>query len=190
MRGNAAILLLIMFFMILFFLIAGGCLGEDENNPKSAGCGFERTVRITEPGQIKEAVQRGPVLLMAGSSKDPEYMAEAAVFEELSEKYEGFATVVCIDSDQDPDFAKRFLGRGNEEKMASCVILNIERGMYLYMREDGEVTPEYPDASFTGFAEKKVLEKTLNHAIRYREDDFLKEFEDRNNETAENKEAE
>ncbi|AKB23812.1 Putative thiol:disulfide oxidoreductase involved in cytochrome C-type biogenesis [Methanosarcina sp. MTP4] len=178
MKGNAAILL-----MILFFLIACGCIEENENNPNSSGCGFERIVQVTEPGQIKEATQQGPVLLMAGSSKDPEYMAQAAVFEELAEEYEGRATVLCVDSDQDPDLAKRFLGRKDEKKLASCVILNIGRGMYLYMLEDGDVTPEYPSASFSGFTEKEVLERTLDHAVRLREEDFLKEFEERNNKT-------
>lgn len=166
MRGSATIQLL-----ILFFIIACGCLEEDENNPSSSGCGFERTVQITKPGQIKEATQQGPVILMAGSSKDPEYMAQAAVFEELLEEYEGVATGLCIDSEQDPNLAKRFLGRKDEKKLASCVILNIERGMYLYMLEDGDVTPEYPSASFSGFTEKEVLERTLDHAVRHREED-------------------
>ncbi len=169
MRGSATIQLL-----ILFFAIACGCLGEDENNPNISGCGFERIAQITEPGQIKEATQQGPVLLMAGSSKDPEYMAQASVFEELAEEYEGRTTVLCVDSDQDPDLAKRFLGRKEEKKLASCVILNIERGMYIYMLEDGNVTPEYPSASFTGFTEKEVLKRTLDHAIGLREEDSQK----------------
>jgi hypothetical protein len=169
MRRNAAILLL-----ILFFLLACGCVEEKENNPNSSGCSFEQTIKITEAGQIKEATQQGPVLLMAGSSKDPEYMAQAALFGELSEEYEGVATVLCIDSDQNPDLAKRFLGRKDEKKLASCVILNIERGMYLYMQENGNVSPEYPTASFSGFTEKEVLEKTLDHAVRLREEDFQK----------------
>ena len=169
MKGNAAILLL-----IFFIFIACGCIEEKENNPDSSGCGFERIAQITEPGQIKEATQQGPVLLMAGSSKDPEYIAQAAVFEELAEEYEGRATVLCVDSDQDPDLAKRFLGRKDEKKLASCVILNIERGMYLYMLEDGNVTPEYPSASFSGFTEKEVLERTLDHAVRLREEDSQK----------------
>lgn len=169
MKGNAAILLL-----ILSFFIVCGCIEEKENNPDSSGCGFERIAQITEPGQIKEATQQGPVLLMAGSSKDPEYIAQAAVFEELAEEYEGRATVLCVDSDQDPDLAKRFLGRKDEKKLASCVILNIERGMYLYMLEDGNVTPEYPSASFSGFTEKEVLERTLDHAVRLREEDSQK----------------
>ena len=179
MRGNAAILLLIM-----FYLIACGCVEENENNPNSSGCGFEGIMQITEPGQIKEATKQGPVLLMAGSSTDPEFIAQAAVFEELSEEYEGVATVLCVDSDQDPDLAKRFLRRKDEKKLASCVILNIEHGMYLYMLEDGNVTPEYPSASFSGYTEKEVLERTLDHAVRLREEDFLKEFEERNNKTA------
>jgi thioredoxin 1 len=169
MKGNAAILLL-----ILSFFIVCGCIEEKENNPDSSGCGFERIVQITEPGQIKEAIQRGPALLMAGSSKDPEYIAQAAVFEELAEEYEGRATVLCVDSEQDPDLAKRFLGRKDEKKLASCVILNIERGMYLYMLEDGNVTPEYPSASFSEFTEKEVLERTLDHAVRLREEDSQK----------------
>lgn len=151
-------------FLISLSLFPAGCL---EENPKNSSYTSKQIGLITEDTRINESLQKGPVLLMVGSSQNPVCMSQAAIFEEIAIEYESKATVIYIDSDTNPELAGHYQGK-NREGPDSCVILNFKNGDYLYVGAEGEVTPEYPEGAFRGFTEKQALEKPLKEAVKIR----------------------
>ena len=157
------ILLLILLTVVLFM---AGCTGKTlENSTNSQGYLEKNTViKVNQLEQINTSLKNGPVFLKMGSIWCPACRSMKPILEKLAAEYGGKATIASIDVDKSPELAEYF---GVEGIPDSSVIVGIENGKYVYLKEDGNVSVNRSQARIVGLNDndQKVFEKTLNYAI-------------------------
>ncbi|MBN2488210.1 MAG: thioredoxin [Methanosarcinaceae archaeon] len=151
-----AILLSMLLATALFI---SGCIGS------SSETDVKNVVPVTDMQQINEALEKGPVLLKIGAEWCPPCKNQDFINELLAEEYSGRVIVMQIDADASPELAGWFNIYSIPD---SCVIVNVQDGEYIYMKQDGTTTTERFDARFIGFTEKEQLAETMDHALQLR----------------------
>jgi len=85
------------------------------------------------------------------------------ILNELATEYGGKATIMAADVDQSPKLADYF---GVNSIPDFSVIVDIEKGKYVYMQQDGTVTTSRSQAKIVGLKDKKVFENVLDITIQ------------------------
>jgi len=158
-----------------FFLFSSGCTGLDNSgneaepaevtkNISDSGSGME-LIEVTNLSQIDEALKKGPVVLKLGSKGCIPCGEQEEIFSELLPMYQDSASFMLIDVKQNSGFAEEF---GVRVIPDTCIIMDIEGGKYIYMRQDGSKSQERTSARFLGVTDKETLSETLDKAIESR----------------------
>ena len=158
-----------------FLIFSSGCtdsessdnetdLAEITENVSDSGNGME-LIEVTNLSQIDEALKKGPVVLKLGSKGCIPCGEQEEIFSELLSKYQDSASFMLIDIKQNPEFATEF---GVRVIPDTCIIMDIENGKYMYMRQDGSKSQERTSARFLGVTDKEILSETLEKAIESR----------------------
>lgn len=158
-----------------FLIFSSGCtdsessdnetdLAEITENVSDSGNGME-LIEVTNLSQIDEALKKGPVVLKLGSKGCIPCGEQEEIFSELLPKYQDSASFMLIDIKQNPEFATEF---GVRVIPDTCIIMDIENGKYMYMRQDGSKSQERTSARFLGVTDKEILSDTLEKAIESR----------------------
>lgn len=151
-------------FLCLVALLIGtsGCL---DTNPSSED---STIVTVQDQQQIDEALVSGPVLVDMGFASCPACKIMKPTVEEVSQEYLGKATVMYIDTQENPRVAMSFNVYSVPDMF---VIVDNDSEGYLYMTSDGNITRDRNIARFIGVTGKDVLTKTLDLAIASRQND-------------------
>lgn len=158
-----------------FLIFSSGCTDSDSSdnetdlaeiteNVSDSGNGME-LIEVTNLSQIDEALKKGPVVLKLGSKGCIPCGEQEEIFSELLPKYQDSASFMLIDIKQNPEFATEF---GVRVIPDTCIIMDIENGKYMYMRQDGSKSQERTSARFLGVTDKEILSETLEKAIESR----------------------
>lgn len=158
-----------------FLVFSSGCTDSDSSdnetdlaeiteNVSDSGNGME-LIEVTNLSQIDEALKKGPVVLKLGSKGCIPCGEQEEIFSELLPKYQDSASFMLIDIKQNPEFATEF---GVRVIPDTCIIMDIENGKYMYMRQDGSKSQERTSARFLGVTDKEILSETLEKAIESR----------------------
>ena len=158
-----------------FLVFSSGCIDSDSSdnetdlaeiteNVSDSGNGME-LIEVTNLSQIDEALKKGPVVLKLGSKGCIPCGEQEEIFSELLPKYQDSASFMLIDIKQNPEFATEF---GVRVIPDTCIIMGIENGKYMYMRQDGSKSQERTSARFLGVTDKEILSETLEKAIESR----------------------
>jgi thioredoxin 1 len=119
-------------------------------------------VVVTNLEQINTALKKGPVFLKIGAEWCSPCQKMKPILNELATKYNGKATIMSVDVDKSPKLADYF---GVSSMPDSSVIVGIQNGKYVYMKQNGKVTTDRSQARIVGLNDKKVFEKVLDLAI-------------------------
>lgn len=152
--------LVILLILIIAVLFTAGCT-ETNSTQESHDNGY--VVNTTELGQINTSLEEGPVFLKLGAEWCGPCQKMEPILQELTNKYEGKATIMSVDIDQSPEFIEYF---GVNFIPDSCVIIGIENGKYVYMQEDGNVSKDRFTARILGLRDKQEFEKVLDLALQ------------------------
>ncbi|MCC4768470.1 thioredoxin [Methanosarcina sp. DH1] len=158
-----------------FLVFSSGCIDSDSSdnetdlaeiteNVSDSGNGM-KLIEVTNLSQIDEALKKGPVVLKLGSKGCIPCGEQEEIFSELLPKYQDSASFMLIDIKQNPEFATEF---GVRVIPDTCIIMGIENGKYIYMRQDGSKSQERTSARFLGVTDKEILSETLEKAIESR----------------------
>jgi len=128
----------------------------------SSGTQGKGVVEVTQLSQINTSLKNGPVLLKIGAEWCSPCKEMKPVLEKLATEYAGKATIMSVDIDKSPKLADYF---GVTSIPDSSVIVGIENGKYVYMKQDGKVDKNRFQARFVGVTDKKVFEKVLDLAL-------------------------
>ncbi len=163
-------LLILVIFCFLFF--SSGC--TDVNDSRNESEFAEVTsdvnnsgnkaelVEVTNLSQIDEALNKGPVVLKLGSKECTPCKEQEQVLSELLPMYQGSASFMLIDVNEYPELGTTFEVINIPD---TCIIVSIEDGNYIYMRQDGSKSSERISARFIGVTDKETLSETLDKAI-------------------------
>jgi thiol-disulfide isomerase/thioredoxin len=127
--------------------------------------GEAELVEVTNLSQIDKALIKGPVVLKLGSKGCIPCKEQEEILSELLPMYKDSASIMLIDVKEHPEFAATF---GVRVIPDTCVIINLEDGKYMYMRQDGSESSERANARFLGVVDKETLSETLEKAIESR----------------------
>jgi thioredoxin-like negative regulator of GroEL len=153
-----------LFLCIVALLISfSGCL--DNGTGSSAN---STVVDVQDLQQIDEALVSGPVLVDIGFASCPACKIMKPAIEEISQEYAEKATVMYIDTRENPGVAVAFDVYSVPDMF---VIVNSSSEGYLYMTPEGDITRDRNIARFIGVTEKAVLTKTLDMAIASRQNE-------------------
>jgi thiol-disulfide isomerase/thioredoxin len=119
-------------------------------------------VEATELGQVNTSLQEGPVFLRLGAEWCSKCRSMKPIIKELAAEYEGKATIMSVDLDQNPELGTYF---GVKYIPDSFVIVGIEDGEYVYMQEDGNVSKDRSQARIVGLKSKQAFEKLLDLSL-------------------------
>jgi thioredoxin 1 len=140
--------LVILLILLVSVLFTAGCGEKTPKNSTSSEGGMENNiVVITQLDQINTSLQKTPVFVKIGTIWCPDCRSLKPVIERLAAEYQGKATFATINADKYPELAEYF---GVERIPNSFVIVGIENGTYVYMREDGNVSTDISQARFVG----------------------------------------
>ncbi len=121
-----------------------------------------KVVQVTSLEQINTSLKQGPVLMKIGSKHCGPCQAMRPMLKELATEYRGKATIVSIDITDSPDLATYFeIGYVPD----TTLIMGIENGEYVYLKEDGTLTKDRLQAKIRGQMEKDVYENRINLAL-------------------------
>lgn len=149
-----------IFFCIMVLLIGtSGCL--DTNSQENS-----TVVNVQDRQQIDVALVSGPVLVDMGFASCPACKVMKPTIEAISREYMGKATVMYIDTQENPRVAMGFNVYSVPDMF---VIVGTDPEGYLYMTSDGNITKDRNIARFIGVTEKRILTKTLDLAISSRQ---------------------
>jgi thiol-disulfide isomerase/thioredoxin len=152
-----------LFLCIVAILIGtSGCLDTNTSQENST------VVNVLDQQQIDEALVSGPVLVYMGFASCPACKIMKPTLEEISQEYLGKATVMYIDTHENPRVAMGFNVYSVPDMF---VIVGNDSEGYLYMTSDGNITRDRNIARFIGVTEKDVLTKTLDLAIASRQNE-------------------
>ena len=161
--------LVLLPILLILVLFTAGCSEETLKNSTSSAVSMEKNavVKITKLEQINTSLEKGPVFIRMGSKWCPHCWSMKPILENLSAEYQGKATIASIDVDQNRDLADYF---GVEGIPDSFVIVGIENGKYVYLKEDGNVSMNRSQAKFFGLNEttgpnEETFEKVLDFAL-------------------------
>ncbi len=149
-----------LFLCIVALLIgASGCLDADPSSENGT------VVNVQDLQQIDQALVSGPVFVSMGFASCPACKIMKPTIEEISQEYTGKATIMYIDTRENPQVARGFNVYSVPDMF---VILNNDSEGYLYMASDGNITRDRDIARFIGVTDKGTLLKTLDMAIASR----------------------
>jgi thioredoxin 1 len=130
----------------------------------STGTGSTGTVvEVTQLEQINTALQKGPVFLKLGAEWCAYCQKMKPIMQEMATEYKGKATIMSADVDKSPKLADYF---GVSSMPDSCVIVGVQNGQYVYMKQNGQVTTDKSQATIIGLYSKGVFEKVINLALQ------------------------
>lgn len=146
-----------LFLCIVAILIgSSGCLDTETSQENST------VVNVVDQQQIDDALVSGPVFVDMGFASCPACKIMKPTIEEISQEYAGKATVMYIDTRENPGVAMDFDVYSVPDMF---VIVGNDPEGYLYMTSEGDITRDRDIARFIGVTEKDVLTKTLDLAI-------------------------
>ncbi len=149
-----------LFLCIIALLIGtSGCLDADPSSENST------VVNVQDMQQIDQALVSGPVFVSMGFASCPACKVMKPTIEDISKEYMGKATIMYIDTRENPQVAMGFNVYSVPDMF---VILNNDPEGYLYMTYDGNITRDRDIARFIGVTGKETLAKTLDIAITLR----------------------
>lgn len=154
---------LILLTLVLF---AAGCTEKalENNSTNSQNISVKDVVvEATQLEQINASLEKGPVLVKMGAEWCESCQEMGPILDQLAAEYGNRVTVMSIDIDRSPNLSKYF---GMNFIPDISVIVGIEKGEYVYMREDGNIATDRFKARILGTVDKSVLEKTLNFALK------------------------
>ncbi len=152
-----------LFLCIVALLIGvSGCLDTNSSSENSA------VVAVQDQQQIDEALVSGPVFVDMGFASCPACKIMKPTIEEISQEYLGKATVMSIDTRENPIVAMTFDVYSVPDMF---VIVDNDSEGYLYMTSDGNLTRDRNIARFIGVTEKELITKTLDLAIASRQNE-------------------
>ncbi|WP_292389867.1 thioredoxin family protein [Methanosarcina sp. UBA5] len=157
-----SVLLLILLVLVLF---TAGCGEKIPKNSTSSEASTEiSVVAITQLEQVNTSLQKNPVFVKIGSRWCPECRSLKPVLDKLAVEYQGKATIAAIDADKNPELAEYFKVEFIPD---SFVIVGIENGTYVYMRENGNVSTDRYQARFVGRndTDEEMFKKVLDLAL-------------------------
>lgn len=147
---------------VAILISASGCLDTNTSQENST------VVNVLDQQQIDEALVSGPVFVDMGFASCPACKVMKPTIEEISQEYLGKATVMYIDTQENPRVAMSFNVYSVPDMF---VIVDNDSEGYLYMTSDGNITRDRNIARFIGVTEKDVLTKTLDLAIASRQNE-------------------
>lgn len=147
---------------VAILISASGCLDTNTSQENST------VVNVLDQQQIDEALVSGPVFVDMGFASCPACKIMKPTLEEISQEYLGKATVMYIDTHENPRVAMSFNVYSVPDMF---VIVGNDSEGYLYMTSDGNITRDRNIARFIGVTEKDVLTKTLDLAIASRQNE-------------------
>lgn len=156
--------LVILLILLAAVLFTAGCTEDTKENSKnSQETQKENTVvNATQLEQINTSLQEGPVLVKIGAEWCGPCQAMKPILKDLAAEYSGKITVMSIDMDQSPDLAAYFeIGYIPD----TFLIVGIENGEYMYMKEDGSASKDRLQARILGQMEKEEYEKLIDVAL-------------------------
>jgi thioredoxin 1 len=118
---------------------------------------------LTKLDQINTALGKGPVFLKIGAEWCEYCQQLKPIVQEMATEYQGKVTIMSSDVDKSPQIADYF---GVESMPDSCVIVGVNNGQYVYMKQNGQTTTDRSQARIIGFNSKDVFEKVINLAIK------------------------
>lgn len=152
-----------LFLCIVAILIgSSGCLDTDTSQENST------VVNVLDLQQIDDALVAGPVLVDMGFASCPACKIMKPTVEDISQEYLGKATVMYIDTRENPSVAMVFDVYSVPDMF---VIVGNDSEGYLYMTYDGNITRDRNIARFIGVTDKDVLTRTLDLAIASRQNE-------------------
>jgi len=137
------------------------CSSSSPTNPENS---TKNVVEVTQLSQINTSLKSGPVLLKIGAEWCSPCKQIKPILSSLATEYAKTATIMSIDIDKSPKLEEYF-GVGSIPD--TCVIVGIENGKYVYMKQDGKVDTDRFKARILGLQDKKVFEKVLDLALSY-----------------------
>lgn len=166
---------IVLLILLAAVLITAGCIedtnsGDDTNSPKVGNNSAdiqeaqkEGTVtNITQLEEINTSLQNGPVLVKIGAEWCGPCQAMKPILKDLATEYDGKITVASIDIDQSPELAAYFdIGYIPD----TSLIVSIENGEYVYMKEDGSVSKDRLQARILGQMEEEQYKKLIDLAL-------------------------
>lgn len=155
----------ILLILLTAMLFTAGCTGKTSENstgPQIAQ-GKSDVIEATQLEQINASLQKGPVLLKIGAEWCGPCQEMKPILKELASEYGGRVTVMSIDVDQSPKLADYF---GVIVVPDSSVIVGIDNGEYVYMREDGSLSKERFKARILKLKDKELFEQVLDSALK------------------------
>jgi len=147
-------------WIVIVLISSSGCLSINSSLNNST------VTNVQDRQQIDEALVAGPVLVEIGFASCPACKIMKPIIEEISHEYSGKATVMYIDSRENPKLAASFNVYSVPDMF---VILNNDSEGYLYMTSDGNIAKNREMARFIGVTQKKAITKTLEMAIELRQ---------------------
>jgi thioredoxin-like negative regulator of GroEL len=156
---------LLVLTVLAAMLFTAGYAEMNLGSQKSPQAVSEKSIGIEENNleKINTSLLKGPVFLKIGSDWCGPCQEMKPALNELTTEYQGKATIISVDVDQNPELAEYF---GVSSIPDSTVIVKIENGKYVYMQEDGNLTKDRFKARILGLMDKETCEKVLNYALQ------------------------
>ncbi len=158
--------LVILLILLAAVLFTAGC--TEGNNPEEKVTNNQEVkkegtvVDVTTLEQINTSLQQGPVLVKIGAEWCGPCQAMKPILKDLADEYDGKVTITSIDIDQSPDLSAYF---GIGYVPDTSLVVGIENGDYVYMKEDGNVSKDRLQARILGQMDKEVYENLINVAL-------------------------
>jgi len=156
--------LVILLILLAAVLFTAGCTEDTKENSTNPQEIQEKStvVEVTQLEQINTSLREGPVLVKIGAEWCDPCQAMKPILKDLAAEYNGKATIMSIDIDQSLDLASYFeIGYIPD----TSLIVGIENGEYVYMKEDGNVSKDRLQARILGQMDKEVYEKLIDVAL-------------------------
>lgn len=158
--------LVILLILLAAVFFTAGCTDKAQENSTNFDGSLENNtaIKVTQLEQINASLQNGPVFVKIGTWWCPTCRSMKPTIEKLAAEYGGKATIASVDANKNPEIAEYF---EVETIPDSFVIVGVENGTYVYMRENGEVCTDRSQARVVGFrdGDEKLFEKILDLSL-------------------------
>ncbi|MBW6519011.1 MAG: hypothetical protein K0A89_10995 [ANME-2 cluster archaeon] len=155
---NLTNLFIITSLFLAAVLLSSGCTDRE------TGQGAE-LLTVNSTSDIETLLEKGPVFIEIGAGWCPSCVEQKPIVEELASKYEDRMAFVYIDTEKQPQLSNYF---GVYYIPDLTMIVSSDNGKFTYLTRLGTLTNDRQEAMMVGLTSKKVLEVTIQDALRLR----------------------